>query len=338
MRQVERERKEIVELLLSGEYDFPELAVRIFRYQYNHNPLYHSFCKNLGRNSKTIAKLSDIPFLPIRFFKTHEVKTGGFQPQLTFRSSGTTESGRSQHLLYDRKLYERISVSIFEEAYGPLENCVILALLPSYLEQGDSSLVYMVRTFMEESNDVRSRFYHYDFNRLRKDLENFMPGHRKIILWGVTYALLDFAEHFISGDGERLNLKKGLIVLETGGMKGRREELLRSHVHERLNSAFHSEAIHSEYGMTEMLSQAYSTGKGVFRMGRTMKILTYDIMDPLTYIGDGKPGRCHVVDLANVDSCSFLATDDLCCVGGNSFEILGRLDNSDVRGCNLLYQ
>lgn len=339
MKSMEYERNEIREMLLSGAIGFSALALRIFRLQYHHNALYHAFCENLGRTPDRIKEIDEIPFLPVRFFKSHAVKTGYFQPELIFQSSGTTEAGRSQHLVRDASWYERISTSIFEQEYGALDDYILLALLPSYLEQGDSSLVRMVESFIGKTGISSSGFYRYDFDRLVKDLGYFLQGPKKIILWGVTYALMDLAERYTRGGvlGDE-SMNERLIVIETGGMKGRRAELLRSEVHTVLKSGFGVAAVHSEYGMTEMLSQAYSRGDGVFQMSQSMRVMAYDAQDPLTFVGDGNSGRCHVVDLANVDSCSFIATDDICRTDGNAFEILGRLDHSDIRGCNLLYQ
>lgn len=327
---MEHERNEILDKLTSADYDFEELALRIFNFQYCHNPLYQEFCRLLGKHPKQVNDILHIPFLPISFFKTQDVKTGEFIPDLIFKSSGTTESGRSRHLVHDSGLYDQISTRLFEERYGPLKDFTLLALLPSYLEQGDSSLVYMLRSFIYKTNNNRSQFYKYDFDLLKNDLEKYIVNSDKIILWGVTYALLDFAEKY------ELDLG-GHVVMETGGMKGRREEMIRSEVHEILKFKLNCNSIHSEYGMTEMLSQAYSPAKGIFHMGDTLKILSFEIMDPLTPAGDDRSGRCHVIDLANVDSCSFIATDDLCRTSGMTFEILGRMDFADVRGCNLMY-
>ncbi len=339
MKSAESERKNIRNKLLSGDYDFQELVFRIFHYQYHQNQLYQIFCRNLKRSPEGVRDPGDIPFLPVRFFKSHAVKAGDFEPEIVFRSSGTTTSGRSQHLVRDAELYRKVSTSIFERIYGPLNDYKLLALLPSYLEQGDSSLVHMIKSFIDQTQDTASGFYRSDFDALETDLEYSLQSSKKIILWGVTYALMDLAGKYTEGNGSRkVSMDNRLIVVETGGMKGRRAELLRSEVHEVLKSGFGVSAVHSEYGMTEMLSQAYSQGEGIFEMGQTMKILAYDAQDPLTHVGDGVTGRCHVIDLANMDSCSFIATDDICRTEGRSFEILGRLDHSDIRGCNLLYQ
>ena len=263
--------------------------------------------------------------------------TGTFNPELCFQSSGTTESGRSRHFVRDRNIYETVATRIFQNSYGPLEDFTILALLPSYLEQGDSSLIHMIRLFILKTKDKSSGFYRYDFTKLSKEIEKLFESSGKILLWGVTYALLDFAEQSAKGLSAVLSEQSNFTVMETGGMKGRREEMVRSEVHNILKEKLNCNAIHSEYGMTEMLSQAYSQGDGVFDMGHTLRILSFDVMDPLCYTGDHRTGRCHVVDLANLDSCSFIATDDLCKTAGRKFEIMGRVDNADIRGCNLLY-
>lgn len=338
MTAFNHERKTIRDHLLSGSFDFDEMAMRVFHFQFEYNELYQVFCRHLDRTPQNVQSPDAIPFLPVRFFKSHEVKTGRFQPRLVFKSSGTTEMSRSQHLVRDPELYEQISSGIFEQVYSSLEEYIILALLPSYLEQGDSSLVYMVKTFMEKTNHASSTFYRYDYDRLRDDFLTLIHGPRKIILWGVTYAMMDLAERYDWGEISGPKLDDRLILMETGGMKGRREELIRSEVHDTLQSAFGVRAVHSEYGMTEMMSQGYSKGHGIFEMSRTMRILAFDAQDPLTFVGDGPIGRCHVVDLSNVDSCSFIGTDDVCRTNGKKFEIIGRLDHSDVRGCNLLYR
>lgn len=337
MNLQEVERQEIRDIIMCGPSDFEAVAFRIFQYQYAYNELYQSFCRHIGRTPTNVRELTDIPFLPIQFFKTHHIRTGNFDVELIFKSSGTTRRDRSQHLVRDSALYQTVSRRIFERNYGALEDYTILALLPSYLEQGESSLVYMVHSFMDRAGDA-SGFYLHDFERLADDLTRFRLEGRHIILWGVTYALLDFAEKHPVEKSEGFQNDVPVTLLETGGMKGRREELLRSEVHQLLNEAFHCGAVHSEYGMTELLSQAYSAGDGIFTMNNTMRIMASDVMDPLTFLGDGVTGACHVIDLANIDSCSFIATQDLCRTSKDTFEILGRLDHSDIRGCNLLYE
>ncbi len=326
---MEYERQKIVDKLLSGSYNFEEMAFEIYYFQLKNNPVYQEFCRHLG-SPKHPGQLSEIPFLPVRFFKTHPIQTGDFSPAMIFKSSGTTDTGRSRHIVRSRKIYDIVSTRIFESAYEDLDEFILLALLPSYMEQGDSSLIYMIRRFMIQTGNSESQFYRYDFDQLAKDLQNYFAGSKKIILWGVTYALLDFAEK------HQFDMKDH-IVMETGGMKGRRKELIREEVHSILKENLHCEKIHSEYGMTELLSQCYSSGEGIFQMSASMKILSFDITDPLTILPDGQSGRCHVIDLANMDSCSFIATDDVCRTYGEEFEILGRTDSADVRGCNLMY-
>lgn len=339
MNTVDQERQELRDILLSGNFDFETLTFRVFNFQFHHNALYRSFCQLLNRTPDHISRAQEIPFLPVRFFKTHSLKTEEWEAQLVFRSSGTTKTHRSQHLVRDAELYQEISTSIFEQSYGPLSDYTILALLPSYLEQGDSSLVYMVQTFMDRTTNQDSRFYRFDYDLFRKEFIRTLKNEKKILLWGVTYALLDLAENYTWKDVAAEAVRdQRLIVMETGGMKGRRPEMLRDEVHDILSEAFGVQAVHSEYGMTELLSQCYSKGAGIFGPSSSMRVLAFDVQDPLSYVGDGTTGRCHVIDLANLDSCSFIATDDLCRTRGGTFEIIGRMDHSEIRGCNLLYQ
>lgn len=305
---------------------FQGLALEIFRYQYERNPIYRSYCAQIGRSPDDIREIEQIPFLPISFFKTHRVVTGEFTPELVFQSSGTTGMTRSAHHVKEASFYETSYTRGFESRYGPVSGKRILGLLPSYLEQGDSSLVYMVQGLIRDSGHPESGFYLNDHERLKDTLQKGGPT----ILIGVTYALLDFAEKF------SFPLKE-TIVMETGGMKGRREELTRMEVHERLKKAFSLEKIHSEYGMTELLSQAYSQGEGIFSCPPWMRVLRREEEDPLSAETGPGTGALNIIDLANLHSCSFIATEDAVRLYGNgSFEVMGRLDNSDIRGCSLL--
>lgn len=310
---------------------FESLALRIFRFQATYNPVYRNYVETLGRDPSSVNRLEHIPFLPIAFFKTHRVVTGDRQGQV-FESSGTTGTTTSRHEVYDLSLYEEISVRIFEENYGPLENFHILALLPSYLERNNSSLVYMVQHFMQKSDSAYSGFYLDDFDALNRKLTALASrrDQRKILLIGVTFALLDWVEKLPEQWPE-------LMVMETGGMKGRRKELLRQEVHEILKSSLGVSAIHSEYGMTELVSQAYSSGEGIFNTVATLRIFIRDITDPFSFCDAGVTGGVNIIDLGNLDSCSFIETSDLGRTNGDTFEIMGRIDNSDIRGCNLLY-
>jgi phenylacetate-coenzyme A ligase PaaK-like adenylate-forming protein len=328
---------------------FDELTLEVFRFQAIHNPVYKKYLSLLRVNPLIINRLDKIPFLPIQFFKHHKIVSDNAPTQMVFESSGTTGDITSKHLVSDLPFYEYISQKIFEQFYGPLSDFHILALLPSYLERNNSSLVYMVQSFIYHTFSRESGFYLKNTSELLQKLQQLskQQNTKKVLLIGVTFALLDLAE-----SGEDLsaikNLKDRLIVMETGGMKGRRKELLREEVHEILTSAFGVEKIHSEYGMTELLSQGYSKGDGIFELPQTMKILLREINDPFKIISTLKTpfhserelirGGINVIDLANIDSCCFIETQDLGAYNteNQSFSIIGRFDNSDVRGCNLM--
>jgi hypothetical protein len=310
---------------------FEELALDLYDYQKQHNPLYAKFLKLLGKYNEKIFELSQIPFLPINFFKSHTIKTGNLLTKIIFKSSGTTAQIQSKHEISDPEFYLRNTVKGFEKFYGPIEDYTVFALLPSYLERDGSSLVLMADHFIKRSKYVESGFFLNDFQELSNKLNHCVERDIPVLLLGVTFALLDFAEKFPK------DLKDKVIMMETGGMKGRRKELIRTEVHEILTKTFNLSSIHSEYGMTELLSQAYSKGNGLFYPSDTMKIFIRDSMDPFTLLDDAKTGAINIIDLANIDSCAFIATDDLGkkYVNG-SFEVLGRFDASDIRGCNLM--
>src|SRR6187551_2390402 len=315
------------------ENGFRQLALDIFHFQYGANSVYRSYVNALGITPSTVDEIEKIPFLPISFFKTDEIKSGKFNAEVIFKSSGTTQTINSQHHVKDVSIYARSFTSAFEKMYGDLNEWCVLGLLPSYLEKGDSSLVYMVDSFIKQSQHLQSGFYFYDLDKLKKTLFSLERSNQKTLLIGVTYALLDLAERFPVA-------LKNTIIMETGGMKGRREELTRMEVHERLGKAFGNTEIHSEYGMTELLSQAYAKKQGRFQCPPWMKVLIRDDEDPLSIQHSGPgvvSGGISIIDLANVYSCSFIATDD---VGklypDKSFEVLGRMDGSDLRGCSLL--
>ncbi len=330
-------------------HDFEELALEIFRFQAATNYTYKEYLDFLKVNPAKINRLEKIPFLPIQFFKHHKIVSDAAPTQIVFESSGTTGDTTSKHLVSDLPFYEYISQRIFEQFYGPLSEFHILALLPSYLERNNSSLVYMVQSFIYRTYSRESGFYLKNTTELVQQLRQLsnQNSKRKVLLIGVTFALLDLAE---SGEdlSFMLNLKDRLIVMETGGMKGRRKELLREEVHEILTSAFGIEKIHSEYGMTELLSQGYSKGDGIFELPQTMRVLLREINDPFKIISTVNytnrsereliRGGINVVDLANIDSCCFIETQDLGAynTGNQSFSIIGRFDNSDIRGCNLM--
>lgn len=315
---------------LSTQKQFEKIALKIFRYQYDNNSVYRDFCDLLKIDKHRVKSLKQIPFLPIQFFKSHEVVSNTNIVQETFTSSGTTGMITSKHLVTDISLYQESYRKAFSEFYGNIEDYVVLALLPSYLEREGSSLIYMVNDLIELSNNINSGFYLNNYDELITKLVELDQSGQNVILIGVTYALLDLVEK------QNFQLKN-TIIMETGGMKGKRKEMIREELHEILCSGFGVHAIHSEYGMTELLSQAYSLGEGVFECPAWMQILIRDTEDALTYVENGKTGGVNVIDLANINSCSFIATQDL---GkkrpNNAVEILGRFDNSDIRGCNLM--
>lgn len=314
---------------------FNLLALRVFRYQAYHNPLYKYYLSLLKVEPQMIDSIESIPFLPISFFKTHQVKSAMVDQDvttnsITFSSSGTMGQTTSQHHVKDLRFYLRNTQRGFEYFYGKVEDYCILGLLPSYLERQGSSLIAMVDYFVQCSRYTQSGFFLYNHDELAERLLQNTASHIPTILIGVSFALLDFAEQY------PINLKD-VIIMETGGMKGRRKELTRTELHTKLQKAFNVSTIHSEYGMTEMLSQAYSKGAGLFYPTPTLKVLAREITDPFTIQKCGRIGALNIIDLANLDSCAFIATDDLGSVyQDGSFEILGRLDNSDIRGCNLL--
>jgi len=309
---------------------FEEVALEVFRYQYEQVEIYRLYCDSLKQNPSTVSSVADIPFLPIEFFKSHSVISSEKAVQEIFESSGTTGQISSKHPVADLSLYEKSFEKCFEQFYGDVSEYVILALLPSYLERDKSSLVHMAKKLIEQSNQNASGFFLNDFEKLYDWLDVLRNGKRKVILLGVTFALLDFSDKY------KIDFPD-LIVMETGGMKGKREELTREEVHIQLRTAFDVTQIHSEYGMTELLSQAYSKGNGVFNTPPWMKIFVRDMYDPLVLQKANTAGNVNVVDLANLYSCSFVATGDLGRVNANgSFEILGRMDNAEIRGCNLM--
>ena len=312
---------------------FEAAALALLRYQAAHCPPYAEYLAQLRRNPEVISKLIDIPFLPIEFFKTHDVRTQptDWAPQEEFLSSGTTLQQRSRHQVREPELYRENAARIFEQYYGPLSGWTFLALLPSYLEQGQSSLVAMVDHFARQSGQAQPAFFLHDHAALRAALAQAKqePG-RRVMLIGVSYALLDFAAE--AGSAPEL---QGLTVLETGGMKGRRREMIREELHQELQQAFGPAGIHSEYGMTELLSQAYSLGDGRFHCPAPLRVLLREPSDPFSVAEFRPDGAINVIDLANVDSCAFIETKDLARMHPDgSFEVLGRMDNSDVRGCN----
>ena len=311
---------------------FESLALRIFRYQAHYNSLYKNYLALLHIAPNSVKSIQDIPFLPISFFKTKVVQTGSNEPKAQnyiFSSSGTSGI-TSKHFVKDLDFYKKNTVLGFQEFYGKVKDYCILGLLPSYLERNDSSLVTMIAHFIQLSKYPQSGFFLHNYEELADILKDCQRQKTPTLLLGVSFALLDFAEQ------HPLNLD-GIIIMETGGMKGKRKEITRESLHKILKRAFKVKNIHSEYGMTELLSQAYSQAEGIFSPTPTMKVLCREITDPLSLQKTGKTGALNIIDLANLDSCAFIATEDLGKVYENgTFEILGRLDHSDIRGCNLM--
>lgn len=315
---------------IKNNKEFIKTALKVFRFQYENNLVYRKFCDFLNTDITQVKTLEQIPFLPIQFFKSERVLSNENPIEITFTSSGTTGTQTSSHFVADVSVYEQSYLQGFAQFYGNIENYVVLALLPSYLEREGSSLIYMVEDLIRKSNHSESGFYLHNYNDLIKKLIELDDSGQNVLLIGVTYALLDLVEK------QLFNLKN-TIIMETGGMKGKRKEMIREELHSVLQKGFGVDAIHSEYGMTELLSQAYSLGNGIFDCPTFMKILIRDTEDALTLVENGKTGGINVIDLANINSCSFIATQDLGKKYDNgSFEVLGRFDNSDIRGCNLM--
>lgn len=315
---------------IQSDADFTEVALQIFKHQFLNNKVYRSFCDLLNVHPADVKTIEKIPFLPIDFFKKRKILSSFGAIQQTFISSGTTGSVTSKHLITDVSWYEKSYLNAFKNCYGSLEDYTILALLPNYLERTGSSLIYMVDDLIKRSKNVNSGFYLNNLDELAQKLINLDKKGEKILLIGVSFALLNLVEK------HQFSLKN-TIVMETGGMKGRRKELIRAELHAILCDGFSVDTIHSEYGMTELLSQAYSKGNGIFECPPWMKVFTRDTQDPLTILSKEKSGGVNIIDLANYNSCSFIATQDIGRVYPNgTFEVIGRFDNSDIRGCNLM--
>lgn len=315
---------------ITSKSEFLSVALSVFRHQYANNSVYQEFCKHLKVHPERVTRLYQIPFLPIQFFKEKKILSTTESPKITFTSSGTTGSSTSKHFVTDLNLYTQSYRYAFEQFYGQPDEFCILALLPSYLEREGSSLIYMVDDLIKESKHPKSGFFLNDFQLLKETLDELKKTRTKTLLIGVSFALLDFSEEY------QLELED-TIIMETGGMKGRRKEMIRPELHEKLMLGFGVNQVHSEYGMTELLSQAYSKGNGIFECPPWMKVLVRDTEDALTINGYEKTGGLNIIDLANLNSCSFIATQDLGKTFSNgTFEILGRFDHSDIRGCNLM--
>lgn len=329
MNQAEEIRQSVFSI--SGDEAFNELALKIFCFQYETNAIYHELSDLLHKEPRNTGHYLQLPFLPISFFRDQKIISGdGTSYEKIFTSSGTTGSIPSRHFVKDLKLYKESFTKSFELFYGNPEKFRFLALLPGYLERQGSSLVYMLDHMIQKTGINGSGFFLHDMAALKKQLLQNLPDPARNILFGASYALLDFAEKF------PLDIN-GVIIMETGGMKGRRKEMIREELHDILCRSFNVEMIHSEYGMTELLSQAYSSGRGIYRPPPWMKILIRDVNDPLQLLSHGQTGGINIIDLANIYSCSFIATQDLGILHEDgSFEVVGRFDDSDARGCNLM--
>ncbi len=317
---------------IQTEEQFNQCSLAVFRYQAENVSVYRQYLEIIKVNPNSIKHYREIPFLPIQFFKSQSIIAENKSPELTFSSSGTTGMITSKHLVADKEWYIRSFRKTFEQFYGDVKEIAILALLPSYLEREGSSLIYMVDDLIKRSEQKESNYFLYNHEELYKTLLQLKESKIKTILFGVTYALLDFIEHYQVDFPE-------LIIMETGGMKGKRKEMLREELHALLSQGFGVAKIHSEYGMTELLSQGYSQGDGFFKLPNWMSILIREVNDPFTLVDQQKTGAINVIDLANYNSCSFIATQDLGKFHPDgTFEILGRFDHADIRGCNLLVQ
>ena len=311
---------------------FTVKALEVFKYQYANNQVYQDYCNAINIGENHVREVEQIPFLPIRFFKSQKVIVHGIKAEKVFVSSGTSGGSFSRHFVGKLEVYQSSFVKCFEAQYGPLEEFCILALLPSYLEQKDASLVYMVKEMINQSSHSDSGFYLDNIESLVNQLGALFNKGQKVLLLGVSFALLDLIEHPYFNDFKGYY---NWIIMETGGMKGRREEMVRAELHRKLSDRLKTSPIHSEYGMTELLSQAYSKGQGRFQFPHWAQVYVRDFNDPFSRVENGQAGGINIIDLANVYSCSFIATDDL---GrkwdDDTFEVLGRMDHSDVRGCS----
>ena len=315
---------------ISNGEQFADAALQVFRHQAQNCVVYREFIQGLKVDVENVKTVEQIPFLPIELFKSHQVVSNTDAVEVTFTSSGTTGMVTSRHPVTDVSWYVESFRKAFELFYGDIRDYTVLALLPAYLEREGSSLIYMAEDLIKQSNNPDSGFYLYNHEVLYHQLKKQQEAGKPTLLWGVTFALLDFVEAY------QVDFPQ-LIVMETGGMKGRRKEMIREELHDILTKGFGVDYIHSEYGMTELLSQAYSKGDGIFICPPWMRIITRDTNDPVTLMQGDRAGGINIIDLANINSCSFLATQDLGKVyADGSFEVLGRFDNADIRGCNLL--
>lgn len=330
-KQIEEEFLDLKKRIfsISNPEQFQKIALQLFQLQYQTNPHYQKYCRLIKKSASSVISLSDIPFIPIQFFKEFDIRCGDFAPEMIFKSSGTGGK-RSRHLVKDLEIYQKSFQLAFEGLYGPIKDWAVLVLLPSYQAQGDSSLVYMVDHFIRQSRSDLSGYFLDEDEKLIESLKNLSKANHPTLLIGVSYALLDLI------DKHAIPKHKCLMVMETGGMKGRKREMIREELHHELQNGFHLPVIHSEYGMTELMSQAYAKKDGLFECPPWMKVQIRAQEDPFSEISDGQIGGINVIDLANLYSCAFIQTDDLGRSKCEKFEVVGRFDGSDVRGCNLL--
>ncbi len=315
---------------ISSPAEFKKIALDVFKFQHQNNQIYQTFCNSLRKNPEAVSQIEEIPFMPISFFKNHKIISEGKNEEIVFSSSGTTGANTSKHYVADLEIYKNSFSEGFNHFYGEIHDYCILALLPSYLEREGSSLVYMVKQLIESSEHPDSGFYLNNIKELSEKLNELQSVGQKTLLIGVSFALLEMAKSHPAKIPD-------VIIMETGGMKGRGKELIRKELHDILSEGFGVEKIHSEYGMTELLSQAYSKGEGLFECPPWMKVFARDVYDPLNILPPITSGALNIIDLANINSCSYIATDDLGKVFQNgSFEVTGRMDASDVRGCNTM--
>ncbi|MFC4687361.1 acyl transferase [Epilithonimonas pallida] len=318
---------------IQTEEDFRLACLETFLYQYDNVEVYKKFVDYLNINPLSINQVSDIPFLPIEMFKNHLVLDKNFGAESYFQSSGTTQMNRSKHYIADFSLYEESIYKSFEQFIGKPEDYIFLGLLPNYSENPHSSLIYMVDYLMKKSNQPENGYFLYNHQELFDLLQTLTD--KKIILFGVSFALLDFLD-YCNSNSKTLQFSNSVTVIETGGMKGRKEEMTKDELLKIFQNGFNTENIYSEYSMTELLSQAYSLGDNIYKSSNWMRILIRNTEDPFSYVDDGKTGAINIIDLANRHSCSFIATQDLGNVKNGTFQVLGRIDHSDIRGCSLL--
>lgn len=320
---------------IQTEQDFLEAALETFRYQYDHIEVYRKFVDFLKIHPDEVQTLTKIPFLPIEMFKNHKILDKNVTSDLFFQSSGTTQMNLSKHHIADQSIYQESIYKSFEQFIGKPEDFIFLGLLPSYLEKQHSSLIYMVDYLMKKSGKPENGYFLYNHSELVELLNSL--NDKKVILFGVSFALLDFLDYCHSEHNEQpLNFLENLVVIETGGMKGRKEEMTKDELLKILQNGFKTEKIYSEYSMTELLSQAYSLGNNEYQCPNWMKIMVRNAEDPFSYEKEGRTGAINIIDLANIHSCSFIATQDLGKAAGDTFQVLGRIDHSDIRGCSLL--